>query len=65
LSSESKARKASLVVCPRTVYTDLNGLICKMKITVEKLVPFTRVELFERPAKVGQHPQRQQIDAQE
>jgi hypothetical protein len=23
------------VMCPRIVYTDLNGLICKMRVTVE------------------------------
>jgi hypothetical protein len=53
------------VECPLIVYTDLDGLFCKMKVTVERIATFDTAMLFERPAEVGQDPQRQQIDAEE
>src|ERR1700752_3035081 len=58
-------RLADELQCLRPLYTDLNGLICKMKVTVDKLVTFATAVLFERPTEVGQDPQRQQIDAEE
>ncbi len=44
------------VKCPRIVYTDLNGLICKMRVTVERTVTFETAGLLEWPAEVRQDP---------
>ena len=60
LSLRDLAEMFLQLVYPRTVYTDLNALMGKMKVTVERKVTFDTAVLFERPAEIGQDAHRQQ-----
>lgn len=53
------------MVYPPIFYTDLNGLMCEMKVTVERNATFDTAVLFARPAEAGQDRHRQPIDAEE
>jgi hypothetical protein len=43
---------------------NLQNAEARPHVMLERIAPFTTVGLFERPAEVGQDPQRQQIDAE-
>src|SRR5215510_5357097 len=46
-------------------FFDPTGLICKTRVTIDRIVTFDSTALLERPAEVSQHLQCQQIDAEQ